>query len=90
MDIGANIKKRRYELRMSQQELALAQQQAKNDAMALQQNAQMYQADPLPYEVDEAMKQYSPDEIDTAIREVKEETGIDIEITNNIFRNIYN
>lgn len=52
------------------QELALAQQQAKNDAMALQQNQQMYQADPLPYEVDQAMKTYSPDEIDTAIREL--------------------
>lgn len=57
----------------SQQELALAQQQAKNDAMALQQNAQMYQADPLPYEVDAAMQNYSPDEIDTAIRQLGNE-----------------
>ena len=54
----------------SPEELALAQQTAKNDAMALQQNAQMYQANPLPYEVDEAMRQYSPDEIDTAIRQL--------------------
>lgn len=54
----------------SQEELALAQQTAKNDAMALQQNQQMYQAEPLPYEVSEAMRQYSPDEIDTAIREL--------------------
>lgn len=54
----------------SQQELALAQQQAKNDALALQQNAQMYQADPLPYEVQEAMRQYSPDEIDDAIKQL--------------------
>lgn len=61
----------------TQQELALAQQQAKNDAMALQQNAQMYQADPLPYEVNEALKTGSPDEIDTAIRELGQEQPID-------------
>lgn len=54
----------------SQQELALAQQQAQNDAMALQQNAQMYQSNPLPYEVDAAMQNYSPDEIDTVIRQL--------------------
>lgn len=52
------------------QELALAQQQAQNDAIALQQNAQMYQADPLPYEVQEAMRNYSPDEIDDAIKQL--------------------
>lgn len=57
----------------SQEELALAQQSAKNDAMALQQNQQMYQANPLPYEVDEAMRTYSPDEIDTAIKELGNE-----------------
>lgn len=54
----------------SQEELALAKQQAQNDAMALQQNAQMYQADPLPYEVQHAMDTYSPDEIDTAVKEL--------------------
>lgn len=54
----------------SPEEMALAQQQAQNDAMALQQNQQMYEANPIPYEVDEAMRQYSPDEIDTAIREL--------------------
>ncbi len=55
------------------QELALAQQQAKNDAMALQQNQQMYEANPLPYEVNQAMRTASPDEIDTAIRELGNE-----------------
>ena len=54
----------------SPEELALAQQQAKNDAMALQQNQQMYQANPLPYEVESAMQNYSPDEIDTAIKQL--------------------
>lgn len=52
------------------QELALAQQSAQNDALALQQNQQMYEANPVPYEVDQAMKNYSPEEIDTAIREL--------------------
>lgn len=57
----------------SPEEMALAQQQAQNDAMALQQNQQMYQANPLPYEVDNALNTYSPDEIDTAIRELGNE-----------------
>ena len=57
----------------SPEELVLAQQQAQNDAMALRQNAQMYQADPLPYEVGEAMRRYSPDEIDTAIAQLGNE-----------------
>ena len=54
----------------SPEELALAQQTAKNDAMALQQNQAMYESNPLPYEVDEAMRTYSPDEIDTAIKQL--------------------
>lgn len=54
----------------SPQEIALAQQQAQNDAMALQQNQQMYDANPIPYEVENAMQNYSPDEIDTAIKEI--------------------
>ena len=54
----------------SPEELALAQQQAQNDAMALQQNQQMYEQNPIPYEVDQAMQSYSPDEIDTAIKEL--------------------
>ena len=57
----------------SEQEMALAQQQAKNDAMALQQNQQMYEADPLPYEVNQALQNYSPDEVDTAIRQLSGE-----------------
>ena len=54
----------------SPEELALAQQTAQNDAMALQQNQQMYQANPLPYEVDAALQNYSPDEIDDAIKQL--------------------
>lgn len=64
----------------SPEEMALAQQQAQNDALALQQNQQMYQANPLPYEVDQAVRTASPDEIDTAIRELgNEQTATDEE-----------
>lgn len=54
----------------SPEELALAQQSAQNDAMALQQNQQAYEANPIPYEVDQAMNTYSPEEIDTTIKEL--------------------
>lgn len=54
----------------SEQELALASQQAQNDAMALQQNQQMYEQNPIPYEVENAMQNASPDEIDTAIADL--------------------
>ena len=54
----------------SPEELALAQQTAKNDAEILRQNQQMYEANPLPYEVDQAMRTYSPDEIDDAIAQL--------------------
>lgn len=63
----------------SPEELALAQQSAKNDAMALQQNQQMYQADPLPYEVEETMRTSSPDEIDDAIKQLGDEQPIEEE-----------
>ena len=63
----------------SEQELALAQQTAQNDANMLAQNQAMYQENPIPYEVDNAMATGSPDEIDTAIRELgnepQEESG---------------
>lgn len=59
----------------SPEELALAQQSAQNDAMALQQNQQAYEANPIPYEVDQAMNTYSPDEIDTTIKELSGDLG---------------
>ena len=54
----------------SPEELALAKQRAQNDAMQLQQNQQAYMNNPLPYEVNEALKNYSPDEIDDAIKQL--------------------
>ncbi len=57
----------------SPEELALAQQTARNDAQMLAQNQQAYQQDPLPYEVEEAMRTASPDEIDDAIKQLGNE-----------------
>lgn len=54
----------------SQEELALAKQQAENDARMLDQNQQAYTQNPIPYEVNEVMSTSSPDEIDTTIREL--------------------
>lgn len=68
----------------SEQELALAQQQAQNDAMALQQNQQMYESNPLPYEVQQALSTYSPDEIDTAVRELGNEEPVEEESSINL------
>lgn len=54
----------------SPEEMALAQQQAQNDAEMLRQNQVAYGQNPLPYEVDQAIRTASPDEIDAAIREL--------------------
>lgn len=61
----------------SQEELALAKQQADNDAEMLRQNQQMYQENPIPYEVDNVMRTSSPDEIDEAIRQLGSEQPTD-------------
>lgn len=57
----------------SEQELALAKQQAENDANMLAQNNAMYQDNPIPYEIDNVMKTSSPDEIDDAIKQLGDE-----------------
>lgn len=51
----------------SEQELALAQQQAQNDAQMLEQNQQMYLGNPVEYETENVMENLSPDEIDGVI-----------------------
>lgn len=57
----------------SPEELAIAQQNAANDAMALQQNQMMYEQNPIPYEVDNAMAQASsPEEVDELIAQVSQ------------------
>ena len=51
----------------SKEEMALAQQQAQNDAMALQQNQQAYEQNPMQYEVDNVMATQDSDTIDEII-----------------------
>ena len=51
----------------SQEEIALAQQQAQNEAMALQQNQQAYEQNPVDYEVDNVMQNNSPEDVDAII-----------------------
>lgn len=67
----------------SEAELAAAQQQAANDAMMLQQNAQFYQNNPIPYEVDNAISNASsPEEIDELIAGVSQSPqGEEVDIT---------
>lgn len=59
----------------SQEEIALAQQQAQNEAMALQQNQQAYERNPLPYEAENIMNTRSPEEIDQIIAGLGEGGG---------------
>lgn len=51
----------------SEQEMAIAQQQARNDAAMLEQNQRAYEQNPIPYEVDNVMNTQSPDDIDATI-----------------------
>ena len=51
----------------SEQEMALAQQQAQNDAQILQQNQQMYEQNPTQYETDNVLATQDPDSIDAII-----------------------
>lgn len=51
----------------SEQEVALAQQQAQNDAQILAQNQQMYEQNPTQYEADNVMETRTPEEIDEVI-----------------------
>lgn len=51
----------------SEQEMALAAQQAQNDAQMLQQNQQAYEQNPVGYEANEVMETQDPDSIDEII-----------------------
>lgn len=51
----------------SPEEIALAQQQAQNEAMALQQNQQAYERNPVGYEAENVMDNRTPEEIDEII-----------------------
>lgn len=51
----------------SEQEIALAQQQAQNQAQMLQQNQAMYEQNPIDYETENVMQNNSPEEIEEII-----------------------
>lgn len=51
----------------SKEEIALAQQQAQNEALALQQNQQAYDQNPVDYEVDNVMQNNTPEDVDEII-----------------------
>ena len=59
----------------SEQELAIAKQQAQNDAQALAQNQQAYEQNPVQYEADNVMQTRSPEEIDSVISQLNAENG---------------
>ena len=60
----------------SEQEIALAQQQAQNQAQMLQQNQQAYENNPSPYEVQNTMGNYSPEQVDAIIGSMMEDQGL--------------
>lgn len=51
----------------SQEEVALATQQAQNQAEQLAQNQRMYEENPMPYEANNVMQSYSPEMVDQII-----------------------
>lgn len=59
----------------SEQELALAQQQAQNEAQMLQQNQQAYEQNPTQYEADNIMATQSPEAIDAIIAGINQGQG---------------
>lgn len=61
----------------SEEEVALAQQQAQNQAQMLQQNQQAYMNNPSPYEVQNTMENYSPEEVDTIIGSMMDDQGLE-------------
>ena len=61
----------------SEQEMALAQQQAQNDAQILQQNQQAYEQNPSQYEVDNLMETQDSDTIDGVISGLGGEGEVD-------------
>lgn len=60
----------------SEQEIALAQQQAQNQAQMLQQNQQAYMDNPIPYETQNTMENYSPEEVDSIIGAMMQDQGL--------------
>lgn len=62
----------------SDQETALAMQQAQNQAQMLQQNQAMYEQNPIPYETGNVMANNSPEEIDQIIAGLQTPDGSEV------------
>lgn len=60
----------------SQEEIALAQQQAQNQANMLKQNQQAYMQNPNQYEVNDVIQNYSPEEVEQIIGVMAEDQGL--------------
>ena len=61
----------------SPQEIALAEQAARNQAQMLQQNQQNYVNNPIPYEVQNTVDNYSPEQVDAIIGNMMTDQGIE-------------
>lgn len=59
----------------SREDVALAQQQAQNQAEMLKQNETAYENNPVPYEVNNVQQQLSPDETDQLISDLSQPDG---------------
>ena len=60
----------------SEAEVAAAQQQGANTAEMLKQNQQAYMQNPNPYEVDNTMQNYSPEEVDAIVGTMMQDQGL--------------
>ena len=60
----------------SEEEIALAQQQAQNQAQMLQQNQQAYLNNPTPYEAQNTMENNSPEDIEAIIGTMMQDQGV--------------
>lgn len=60
----------------SQEEVALAQQEAQNTANMMKQNQQAYQQNPYPYETQNVMNNHSPEEVEQIIGDMMADQGI--------------
>lgn len=61
----------------TEQEIALAQQAAQNQAQMLQQNQQAYEQNPIPYEAKNTIDNYSPEEVDAIVGTMMQDQGLD-------------
>ena len=60
----------------SEAEVALAQQQAQNQARMIQQNQQAYEANPTAYEAQNTIDNYSPEEVEQIIGTMMQDQGV--------------